>query len=130
MPSEPVDGMSVEAVHEAMERACNYAREGKGPYLLEINTYRYKGHSMSDPQKYRTKEEVESYKAQDPIEKVLKTIRDKKLASEPEIEAIIKRVSEVVEDSVKFSEESPWPTIDELFKDVYAEEGYPFIVED
>ena len=130
MPAEPVDGMTVEAVHEAMERACNHAREGKGPYLLEINTYRYKGHSMSDPQKYRTKEEVESYKAQDPIEKVLKTILDKKIATQEQIDAIIKKVNDEVEDSVKFAEESPWPSIDELYKDVYAEADYPFIIED
>src|SRR4029079_8390291 len=63
IPSEPVDGMSVEAVHIAMEKAVGHAREGKGPYLLEMDTYRYKGHSLSDPAKYRTKEEVEQYKA-------------------------------------------------------------------
>ena len=130
MPSEPVDGMSVEAVHEAMERACNHVRSGNGPYLLEINTYRFKGHSMSDPQKYRTKEEVESYKAQDPIEKVLKTILEKKYATQNDIDAIIKKVNDEVEDSVKFAEESPWPTVDELYKDVYAEADYPYIIED
>lgn len=129
MPSEPVDGMTVEDVHNAMERAVNHARTGKGPYLLEINTYRYKGHSMSDPAKYRTKDEVEQYKSQDPLEKVLKTIKDKKFATEFEIESIIKKVTEVVEDSVKFAEESPYPTIDELYKDVYVQTDYPYIVE-
>src|ERR1041385_845598 len=74
MPSEAVDGMSVETVHEAMEKVVAHVRSGKGPYLLEIDTYRYKGHSMSDPAKYRTKEEVEEYKAKDPVEMVLKTI--------------------------------------------------------
>ena len=126
MPSEPVDGMTVETVHEAMERAVNHAREGKGPYLLEINTYRYKGHSMSDPAKYRSKEEVEAYKSKDPIEMVLKTIRDKKFASDEELEAIATKVRDIVEDSVQFSEESPWPDPSELFTDVYVQTDYPY----
>ncbi|MFM2208218.1 MAG: pyruvate dehydrogenase (acetyl-transferring) component subunit alpha, partial [Bacteroidota bacterium] len=127
MPSEPVDGMTVETVHEAMERAVNHAREGKGPYLLELNTYRYKGHSMSDPAKYRTKEEVEAYKSKDPVEMVLKTIYAKKYATESEIEAINTKVKDIVEDSVRFSEESPWPDPSELFTDVYVQEDYPYI---
>jgi len=129
IPSEPVDGMEVEDVHIAMEKAVNHAREGKGPYLLEINTYRYKGHSMSDPAKYRTKDEVESYKAKDPVEDVLKTIRDKKLATEQEIEAINNKVRDIVEDSVKFAEESPYPDPSELFIDVYVQKDYPYIVD-
>jgi pyruvate dehydrogenase E1 component alpha subunit len=112
-----------------MERAVNHAREGKGPYLLELNTYRYKGHSMSDPAKYRTKEEVENYKSKDPVEVVLKTIRDKNYATEAEIEAIINKVKDIVEDSVQFSEESPWPDPSELFTDVYVQADYPFITE-
>lgn len=129
MPSEPVDGMSVEDVHDAMDKAVKHARSGKGPYLLEMNTYRYKGHSMSDPAKYRTKEEVESYKAQDPVEKVLHVIREKKFATHEEIESIIKKVNDVVEDSVKFAEESPYPDPSELYKDVYMQNDYPYIVE-
>lgn len=129
MPSEPVDGMSVETVHEAMERTCSFVRSGKGPYLLEMKTYRYKGHSMSDPAKYRTKEEVESYKIQDPVEKVLRTIQKNKLASDEEVETINKKVLAVVEDSVKFAEESPYPDPSELFKDVYMQADYPFIRE-
>lgn len=129
MPSAPVDGMTVEEVHNAMEKAVDHARSGKGPYLLEINTYRYKGHSMSDPAKYRTKEEVENYKSQDPIEKVLKTITDKKYATAEQIEEINKRVTDIVEDSVKFAEESPYPTIDELYKDVYVQSDYPYILD-
>lgn len=129
MPSAPVDGMTVEEVHSAMDKAVDHARSGKGPYLLEINTYRYKGHSMSDPAKYRTKEEVENYKSQDPIEKVLKTITDKKYATAEQIEEINKRVTDIVEDSVKFAEESPYPTIDELYKDVYVQSDYPYILD-
>ena len=127
MTSEPVDGMKVEEVHNAMERAVQFARSGKGPYLLEMITYRYKGHSMSDPAKYRTKEEVEKYKAMDPVEMVLKIIRDKKFAGEEEIEKINTRVLEVVEDSVKFAEESPYPDPSELYKDVYVQNDYPYI---
>ncbi|HKR03227.1 MAG TPA: pyruvate dehydrogenase (acetyl-transferring) E1 component subunit alpha [Bacteroidia bacterium] len=127
MPSEAVNGMSVEDIHEAMNKVVQHARDGKGPYLLEAITYRYKGHSMSDPAKYRTKEEVEKYKAQDPVEMVLKTIRDKKLASEEEIENINKKVADIVEDSVKFAEESPYPDPSELYKDVYVQSDYPYI---
>ena len=125
MPSEPVDGMSVEAVHEAIEKAVEHVRAGKGPYLLEMNTYRYKGHSMSDPAKYRTKEEVEAYKAKDPIEMVLKTIQEKKYASDQELETIHNKVKDIVEDSVKFAEESPYPDPSELFVDVYVQADYP-----
>lgn len=127
MPSEPVDGMSVEAVHAAMEKTVEHARSGKGPYLLEMRTYRYKGHSMSDPAKYRTKEEVEKYKTTDPVDMVLKTIMDKKLATEKEIEAINERVKNVVEESVKFSEESPYPDVSAVYEDVYVQQDYPFI---
>jgi pyruvate dehydrogenase E1 component alpha subunit len=129
IPSEPVDGMSVEAVHEAMEKAVAHAREGKGPYLLEMNTYRYKGHSMSDPAKYRTKEEVESYKAKDPVEMVLKTIQEKKYATEKEIEAIQIKVRDIVEDSVTFAEDSKYPDPSELYTDVYVQSDYPYIMD-
>jgi pyruvate dehydrogenase E1 component alpha subunit len=121
--------MSVEEVHLAMEKAVDHARKGKGPSLLEINTYRYKGHSMSDPAKYRTKEEVEGYKAKDPIEVVLKTIRDNKMVSENEIEVINERVKEIVDDCVKFSEESLYPVPGELYTDVYVQKDYPYIMD-
>ncbi len=130
MPSEPVDGMTVETVHESMEKAVNHCRNGNGPYLLEMCTYRYKGHSMSDPAKYRSKEEVESYKHQDPIEKVHQTILEKKYATKEDIENIEKRVHDIVEDSVTFAEESPFPDPKELFIDVYDQPDYPYIIED
>lgn len=129
MPADVVDGMRPEAVHEAMSRAVKRAREGDGPTLLEIKTYRYKGHSISDPQKYRTKEEVDEYKAKDPITILLKTMYDGKIATEEEIAAIDKRVDEAVAESVKFAEESPWPAEDEVLKDVYIDQNYPFIVD-
>lgn len=127
MPSESVDGMTVEAVHEAIERATAHCRAGNGPYLLDIRTYRYKGHSMSDPQKYRTKDEVKEWQAQDPIDKVLATIKEKKYATDKQIEEIKQRVKDLVEESVKFAEESPLPVAEELYRDVYVEEDYPFV---
>lgn len=129
MPSKAVDGMTCEAVHEAIEEAVNRARKGEGPSLLEMKTYRYKGHSMSDAQTYRTKDEVKEYQAQDPIEKVLATIKNNKWATETDIEAIEKKVEEIVAESVKFAEESPFPKADELFQDVYVQEDYPYIKE-
>lgn len=129
MPADKVDGMTAEAVHESMARAVKRAREGGGPTLLEMKTYRYKGHSISDPQKYRSKEEVDEYKNQDPIQKVLQTILDNKFATQADIDAIDARINTVVEESVKFAEESPWPSDDEVLKDVYVDANYPFIVD-
>jgi pyruvate dehydrogenase E1 component alpha subunit len=129
MPADSVDGMSAEAVHEAMSRAVKRAREGGGPTLLEIKTYRYKGHSISDPQKYRTKEEVEEYKQRDPIQLVLNTITKNKFATKDEIAAIDKRVNDKVTAAVKFAEESPFPSDDEVLKDIVMTPDYPFIVD-
>lgn len=129
MPSFAVDGMNVEAVHEAVAEAADRARRGDGPTLLEMRTYRYKGHSMSDPQKYRTKEEVEEYKQRDPVEQVLATIKENNILSEEEIEEIVKGVKQKVADAVKFAEESPWPDGQDAFKDVYIQEDYPFVME-
>jgi pyruvate dehydrogenase E1 component alpha subunit len=127
MPSEPVDGMDVEAVHEAVSRAAERARRGDGPTFLEFKTYRYRGHSMSDPQKYRTKEEVEEYKKRDPIEMVKDTILTKGFATEEELAAIDARIKQQVDEAVKFAEESPWPDPAEAFTDNYLQADYPFI---
>jgi pyruvate dehydrogenase E1 component alpha subunit len=129
MPSEPVDAMSVELVHNAVEKAAKHIRSGKGPYLLEFRTYRYKGHSMSDPAKYRTKEEVEEYKGRDPIEQVRAAILKNKFASEEELEKIDDKVKEQVKECVKFAEESNYPDPSEAYKDVYAQEDYPFTID-
>ena len=129
MPGDVVDGMRPETVHEAVARAVKRAREKGGPTLLEIKTYRYKGHSISDPQKYRTKEELEEYKAKDPIHILLKTIEENKIVADEEIKAINERVDKAVEESVKFAEESPWPNDDEVLKDVYVDKNYPFIID-
>lgn len=127
MPSFQVDGMHCEPVHEAIAEAANRARKGDGPTLLEAMTYRYKGHSMSDPRKYRTKKEEEEYSSRDPIENVLKVIRKKKFLSEKEIEKIATKIKKRVEESVKFAEESPNPDPEDMFQDVYEQEDYPFI---
>ncbi|GAB3911745.1 pyruvate dehydrogenase (acetyl-transferring) E1 component subunit alpha [Larkinella knui] len=129
MPSEPVDAMSVEAVHEAVSRAADRARKGEGPTFLEFRTYRYRGHSMSDPQKYRTKDELEQYKQRDPIENVRATILNEKLATEDDLAAIDQKIKGLVDESVKFAEESPYPAPEEAFKDVYMQKDYPFILE-
>ncbi|HPG12444.1 MAG TPA: pyruvate dehydrogenase (acetyl-transferring) E1 component subunit alpha [Chitinophagaceae bacterium] len=129
MPADAINGMSPEDVHDGVSRAVKRAREGEGPTLLEIKTYRYKGHSISDPQKYRTKEEVEEYKSKDPIQQVLTTIQKGKIATQEEIDVINKRVDEMVEASVKFAEESPWPDDSEVLKDVYVDQNYPFITD-
>ena len=129
MPGDSVDGMSPEDVHNAVLRAVNRAREKGGPTLLEIKTYRYKGHSMSDPQKYRTKDEVEEYKERDPIEHVLKVLKEEFKLSDADIEVMNDRVKSQVEESVQFAEESPWPNDDELLKDVYIQQDYPFITD-
>lgn len=129
MPGDAIDGMTPESVHEGIGRAVKRAREKGGPTLLEIKTYRYKGHSISDPQKYRTKEEVDEYKGRDPITQVLKTMLDGKLTTQAEIDAINARVDNIVTESVKFAEESPWPDDNEVLKDVYVDQNYPFIVD-
>ena len=129
MPSESVDAMKCEPVHDAVERAADRAREGEGPTFLEMCTYRYKGHSMSDPQKYRTKDEVESYKKLDPIETTLDTILKKKYATQKEIDEIIARIEKEIEDCVTFAENSPYPDDCELYKDIYKQADYPFLTE-
>ena len=127
MPGDSVDGMDMEAVHNAVARAVKRARDGEGPTLLEMKTYRYRGHSMSDPQKYRTKEEVEIYKEKDPIEIARLKLVDFFNVPDTEIEEINERVRIDVEESVQFAEESPWPSDDELYKDVYIQKDYPFL---
>jgi pyruvate dehydrogenase E1 component alpha subunit len=129
MPSEAVDAMSVEAVHKAVANAAERARKGDGPTLLEFRTYRYKGHSMSDPAKYRTKEEVAEYKSQDPVEQVKATILSKKLATDKQMEEIGEKVKKQVGEAVEFAEQSPFPDPSEAFKDVYVQADYPYIKE-
>ena len=128
MPCAPVDGMDPVAVAESVKKAVDRARKGDGPTFLEMKTYRYKGHSMSDAQKYRTKDEVAEYQKIDPITKVLDTIKKNKWATDKEIQAIQDQVKATVKEAVDFAESSPFPSNDSLYQNVYAEE-YPFIKE-
>ncbi|WPU99424.1 pyruvate dehydrogenase (acetyl-transferring) E1 component subunit alpha [Mucilaginibacter sp. cycad4] len=127
IPSQAVDGMDPAAVHVAMDEAVQRARAGEGPTFLEMRTYRYKGHSMSDPQKYRTKDELESYKAKDPIEVTKQTILTEKYADEAWFDEMDAKIKAIVDEAVQFAEESPWPDASELYTDVYVQEDYPYI---
>jgi len=127
MPSEPVDGMRPEAVHEALEKAAKHIRSGKGPYFLEIKTYRYKGHSVSDPAKYRTKDELNSYKEKDPVKMTEAHILDNKIASVDEIGEIKAKIKAEIAAAVKFAEESSFPPGSALYDHNYVQKDYPFI---
>jgi len=122
IPGEEVDGMDVLAVRAAGEKAVKHCRSGKGPYILEVKTYRYRGHSMSDPAKYRTREEVQKMREErDPIEGVRKTILSGKHAGEDDLKAIDKDIKEIVNAAAEFARESPEPAPEELWTDIYAE---------
>jgi pyruvate dehydrogenase E1 component alpha subunit len=119
IPGEQVDGMDVRAVKAAGERAVKWAREGKGPYILEMLTYRYRGHSMSDPAKYRTREEVDKMRSEhDPIEQVRARLIEKGWASEDELKAIDKEVRAIVNAAADFAQKDPEPEVSELWTDV------------
>ena len=128
MPCAPIDGMDPVAVAESVKEAVDRARKGDGPTFLEMKTYRFKGHSMSDAQKYRTKDEVAEYQKIDPINKVLEVIEKNKWATDKDIQAIQDQVKATVKEAVDFAESSPFPSNDSLYQNVYAEE-YPFIKE-
>ncbi|MBK0397718.1 pyruvate dehydrogenase (acetyl-transferring) E1 component subunit alpha [Limibaculum sp. M0105] len=122
IPGEEVDGMDVLAVREAGARALAHCRSGKGPYILEMKTYRYRGHSMSDPAKYRTREEVSKMReTRDPIEGLRKVLIEQGVADEDKLKEIDKDVKAEVNESAKFAQESPEPALDELWTDIYAE---------
>jgi len=121
IPGEMVDGMDVLAVKDAGERAVKHCRSGKGPYILEVKTYRYRGHSMSDPAKYRTREEVQKMREErDPIESVRQMLLTGKHASEDDLKAIDKEIKAIVNASADFAKESPLPDESELWTDIYA----------
>ncbi len=121
IPGEIVDGMNVLAVKEASEKAVAHCRAGNGPYVLEVKTYRYRGHSMSDPAKYRTREEVQKMREErDPIEQVRAMLLTGKHATEDDLKAIDKEIKAVVNESAEFAKESPEPHLDELWTDIYA----------
>jgi pyruvate dehydrogenase E1 component alpha subunit len=122
IPGEEVDGMDVLAVRDAGRRAVARARAGEGPTLLEMKTYRYRGHSMSDPAKYRTKEEVEEVRThRDPIDHVKALLMEKGFADDEALKAIDKDVRDTVVKSAQFAQESPEPDVSELMTDIYTE---------
>jgi len=124
IPGKQVDGMNVLAVRAAAEEAINHVRSGKGPYLLEMQTYRFRGHSMSDPALYRSKEEVQHMKAEhDPIDQVKRLLLDKKLASEDDLKEIGRAIKDEIIKAAEFATSSPEPETDALYKDVLAEAG-------
>ncbi len=121
IPGEQVDGMDVLAVKAAGEKAVAHCRAGEGPYILEMMTYRYRGHSMSDPAKYRTREEVEKIKTEkDAIEHVRDLLLTPGLASEEDLKAIDREIKDLVNASADFARESPEPAPSELWTDIYA----------
>jgi pyruvate dehydrogenase E1 component alpha subunit len=120
IPGEAVDGMDVLAVRDAAQKAAEHARK-EGPYILEMNTYRYRGHSMSDPAKYRTREEVQKMReTRDPIEHVRELLTMGGMAEEEELKEVDKRIRKRVNDAADFAQASPEPALEELWTDVYA----------
>ena len=119
IPGEQVDGMDVRLVRDAAQRAIEHARSGQGPYILEMLTYRYRGHSMSDPAKYRSKEEVQKMRSEhDPIEQVRARLIEKGWASEDDLKAIDKDVRDIVADAAEFAQNDAEPDASELWTDV------------
>ncbi|MAZ22281.1 pyruvate dehydrogenase (acetyl-transferring) E1 component subunit alpha [Roseovarius sp.] len=122
IPGEAVDGMDVLAVKEAGEKAVAHCRSGKGPYILEVKTYRYRGHSMSDPAKYRTRDEVQKVRDEmDAIEHVRELLLQGKHATEDDLKAIDKEIKSIVNESAEFAKTSPEPELSELWTDIYVE---------
>jgi pyruvate dehydrogenase E1 component alpha subunit len=122
IPGEEVDGMDVEAVKRAAEKAVKHARGGNGPYILEMKTYRYRGHSMSDPAKYRTREEVDDIRSHhDPIDLIKKRLVEGGHATEDELKALDKDVKAIVNEAAQFAKDSPEPDPSELYTDVLVE---------
>ena len=129
MPHEAINGMDPEAVHEGLLKAAKHIRSGKGPYFLEIKTYRYRGHSVSDPAKYRTKEELEDYKERDPLLISEDRMIKGKLVTQKELDALKARIDEEINEAVKFAEESPLPLGSGIYEDNYVQEDYPYIMD-
>jgi pyruvate dehydrogenase E1 component alpha subunit len=126
MPGALVNGMDVLSVYKAMKEHVEMARNGQ-PSLVEMRTYRYRGHSMSDPGKYRTKDELDKKKNEDPILRLKAYILDQKLSGNEELDQVDEEVKEEVSASVEFSENSPLPPIESIYEDVYVQKDYPFL---
>jgi pyruvate dehydrogenase E1 component alpha subunit len=121
MKNGQVDGMDVMKVHEAAKDAIDYVRKNSQPYLLEADTYRFRGHSMGDPERYRKAEEVRKWQENDPIGIFRKQLLDKKTATAKALDELEARAEEEVNKAVEFAEASPEPALEDLFKDIYAD---------
>jgi pyruvate dehydrogenase E1 component alpha subunit len=122
IPGVEVDGMDVSAVREAGAKAAEHARSGKGPFILEMKTYRYRGHSMSDPGKYRTREEIDQVrKTRDPIDHLQERIQAAGVADEAALKVIDAEIRKIVADAAEFARTAPEPAPSELYTDVYME---------
>jgi pyruvate dehydrogenase E1 component alpha subunit len=126
MKSDIVNGMDAFSVYEKFKEVAKDVRENSNPWFLEVRTYRYRGHSMSDPQNYRSKEEMEDFRSFDPIERLKDYIFKKKLATAADIEVIDERIEKEVLDSIDFAENSPFPDLGDLYKHVYVEDDFPW----
>lgn len=122
IPNERIEGMNVLEVKKAAEKALKHVRDGNGPYFLEIITYRFRGHSMGDPERYRESEEVDRWQKEDPIGILHRWLVENDKATDEELDQIVAEVEQEVEDAVEFAENSPEPAPEELFTDIYAEE--------
>jgi pyruvate dehydrogenase E1 component alpha subunit len=129
MPSEQVDGMNPASVHEAISNAAEQIRRGKGPHLLEIKTYRYRGHSVSDPGSYRSKEEVEHYKTLDPLLTTESTMLQNGMITQAEMDNLQNKIKIEIDEAVEFAENSSYPPASALYEDNYSQPGYPFITD-
>jgi pyruvate dehydrogenase E1 component alpha subunit/2-oxoisovalerate dehydrogenase E1 component len=118
MPSSAIDGMDVLAVEAATREAADRVRQGRGPVLLELRTYRFRGHSLADPELYRSKEEVQRWQERDPIPALIGRLRDRELLSDSALEAMEQGIKQEVDAAVQFAEESPWEPLEDLTKDV------------
>ena len=122
IPNERIEGMDVLEVKKAAEKALKHIRDGNGPYFLEIMTYRFRGHSMGDPERYRESDEVKRWQENDPIGIYHKWLLENKKSNEEELDQIVSQVEQEVEEAVEFAENSPEPAPEELFTDIYVEE--------
>src|SRR5690242_1584281 len=120
IPSEKIDGMDVIAVHQAVKHASEWVREHSRPYLIEAITYRFRGHSMADPAKYRSAAELELWKERDPIPAFSKRLLEEGSASQAQLDAIREKAVAVVQEAVRFAEESPWPEDSDVYTDIYV----------
>lgn len=127
IPSRPVDGMNPVKIAEVADEALERARSGKGPTFLELKTYRFRGHSMSDAEPYRNKEEIEKYKKNDPILLVKKHLLNNKWANEETFKVIEEEVKNSIEECVEYAEKSAFPPIENMYKMVYDTDNYPFL---